>query len=103
MTDFWQGTAFEGLTRLPGPEGERFVELFRKGDVSIELYAPREADPQQPHDQDEIYVVVAGEGSFLAGEHRRPFGPGDALFVPAGMVHRFEDFTDDLVVWVVFV
>ena len=30
------------------------------------------------------------------------FGPGDLLFVPAGVVHRFEEFTDDLAVWVVF-
>jgi mannose-6-phosphate isomerase-like protein (cupin superfamily) len=101
--EHWQGTIFEALTRLPSEMGERFVELFRKERVSIELYAPRRTDPQQPHDQDEIYVVFAGEGSFVAGESRRPFGPGDALFVPKGMVHRFEDFTDDLVVWVIFV
>jgi quercetin dioxygenase-like cupin family protein len=30
------------------------------------------------------------------------FGPGDLLWVPAGVVHRFKDFTDDLAVWVVF-
>lgn len=101
--EHWQGTVFEGLTRLPAEMGERFVELFRKERVSIELYVPRGTDPQQPHDQDEIYVVFAGEGSFVAGKSRRPFGPGDALFVPAGMVHKFEDFTDDLVVWVIFV
>ncbi|HEY7564069.1 MAG TPA: cupin domain-containing protein [Acidimicrobiia bacterium] len=103
MTEHWQGTVFEALTKLPGPEGERFVELFRKGTVSIELYAPRGTDPQQPHDQDEIYVVFTGEGTFVAGETRTAFGPGDALFVPAGMVHRFEDFTDDLAAWVIFV
>ena len=101
--DLWLGTAFEGLSRLPGPGGERFVELFGHDRVSIELYAPRAADLQEPHDQDEIYVVVAGEGSFFAGDSRRPFGPGDAIFVPAGMVHRFEDFTDDFIVWVIFV
>lgn len=28
--------------------------------------------------------------------------PGDFLFVPAGVEHRFEEFTDDLAVWVVF-
>lgn len=101
--DPWQGTVFEGLSRLPGPAGERFVELFRKGHLSVEIYAPRDIDPQTPHDQDEIYVVVAGTGSFVAGDSRQPFGPGDALFVPAGMIHRFEDFTGDLVVWVIFV
>ncbi len=38
----------------------------------------------------------------LPGPAGERFGPGDLLFVPAGVVHRFEEFTDDLVVWVVF-
>ncbi|CAN5750314.1 hypothetical protein BH24GEM1_BH24GEM1_26510 [soil metagenome] len=50
----------ESLTQLPGPAGERYVELFRHGTLSVEL------------------------------------------FVPAGVAHRFEDFTDDLAVWVLF-
>lgn len=32
----------------------------------------------------------------------RPCGPHDVRFVPAGVVHRFEEFTDDFAVWVVF-
>ena len=92
----------EGLGRLPGPGGERFVELFRRGTLSIELYAPRQADPQSPHTRDEVYAVVQGSGYFRNGTERHRFGPGDVLFVPARMEHRFEDFTDDLVVWVVF-
>jgi mannose-6-phosphate isomerase-like protein (cupin superfamily) len=39
---------------------------------------------------------------FVNGNQRHPFGPGDLLFVPAGVTHRFEDFRDDLVVWVIF-
>lgn len=101
--EHWQGTVFEGLSRLPGPAGERFVEVFRNDRVAMEIYAPRGADSQKPHDQDEIYVVISGTGSFVAGDSRRPFGPSDAIFVAAGIDHRFEDFTDDLVVWVVFV
>jgi mannose-6-phosphate isomerase-like protein (cupin superfamily) len=30
------------------------------------------------------------------------FGPGDALFVPAGMKHRFENFSDDFATWIMF-
>jgi mannose-6-phosphate isomerase-like protein (cupin superfamily) len=45
---------------------------------------------------------VQGRGSFASGGERQPFGPGDVLFVAAGVEHRFEDFTDDLTVWVVF-
>lgn len=95
-------TVSEGLARLPGPAGERFVELFRRGTLSVELYAPRGRDPQSPHTRDEVYVVAQGRGSFLNGDARHPFGPGDVLFVPAGVVHRFEGFGDDLVVWVLF-
>ena len=95
-------TVTEGLSRLPGPNGERFVELFQHGTLSVELYAPRGSDPQKPHTRDEVYVVVAGSGQFRNGAARHPFGPGDVLFVPAEVVHRFEDFTPDLVVWVFF-
>jgi mannose-6-phosphate isomerase-like protein (cupin superfamily) len=95
-------TVHESLTQLPGPAGERYVELFKHGTLSVELYAPRGHDPQHPHTRDEVYVVVQGSGYFRNGETRHRFAPGDLLFVPAGMVHRFEDFTDDLAVWVVF-
>ena len=95
-------TVAEALARLPGPKGERFVELFGHGTLSVELYAPRGADPQSPHTRDEVYVVVEGRGQFRNGETVHRFGPGDVLFVPAGAVHRFEAFSDDLVVWVFF-
>lgn len=92
----------DGLARLPGPRGERFASLLTHGTMRAEVYAPRGSDPQQPHAQDELYVVVTGTGTFRRGEERRSFGPGDLIFVPAGMVHRFEDFSDDLAVWVIF-
>jgi mannose-6-phosphate isomerase-like protein (cupin superfamily) len=95
-------TLTDALARLPGPAGERYVELFQHGTLSVELYAPRGRDPQDPHTRDEVYVVVQGSGQFLNGGARHSFGPGDLLFVPAGVVHRFENFTDDLAVWVVF-
>lgn len=95
-------TVAEGLARLPGPKGERFVELFGHGTLSVELYAPRGRDPQLPHTRDEVYVVVEGRGQFRNGQTVHRFGPGDVLFVPAGVVHRFEAFSDDLVVWVFF-
>jgi mannose-6-phosphate isomerase-like protein (cupin superfamily) len=98
----YQLTVNDGLARLPGSRGERFVELFRHGTLSVELYAPRGHDPQSPHDRDEVYAVVQGEGQFRCGRERHRFGPGDVLFVPAGIEHRFEEFTDDLVVWVFF-
>jgi mannose-6-phosphate isomerase-like protein (cupin superfamily) len=95
-------TVQESLTQLPGPAGERYAELFKHGTLSVELYAPRGGDPQQPHTRDEVYVVQAGSGWFVNGDARHRFGPGDFLFVPAGVEHRFERFSDDLAVWVLF-
>lgn len=97
-----RATVAEAMGRLPGPDGERFARVLARGTMEVEVYAPRGSDPQTPHLRDEIYVVVEGSGKFVNGETRHPFGPGDVLFVPAGVEHRFEDFTDDLVVWVVF-
>jgi len=95
-------TVVDALARLPGPAGERFVGVFRHGTLEVELYAPRGRDPQTPHTRDEAYVVVSGSGEFVHGGEHTPFGPGDFLFVAAGVEHRFERFTDDLAVWVLF-
>lgn len=95
-------TVAEALAQLPGPGGERFAPVLRHGSLLVEIYAPRGADPQPPHTRDEVYVVIEGRGEFLVGESREPFAPGDLLFVPAGVEHRFVNFTDDLVVWVIF-
>jgi mannose-6-phosphate isomerase-like protein (cupin superfamily) len=105
MTAFPTGVQLrlhDGMNCLPGERGERFKELLRHGTLSVELYAPRGHDPQNPHDKDEVYVVMEGRGDFVCGDARRVFGPGDLLFVPAGVVHRFERFSDDLVAWVIF-
>lgn len=90
------------LARLPGPHGERLVLAFERGTLEVELYAPRGSDPQTPHPRDELYVVVSGSGQFANGPMRHAFGPGDVLFVPAGVKHRFEDFSADLAAWVIF-
>ena len=82
--------------------GRPYAELITRGTLRVGLYAPRGADTQQPHDQDEVYVVMSGRGTFRNGPVSHPFQPGDVLFVPAGVKHVFEDFSDDLYVWVVF-
>ena len=92
----------DALGGVPGPAGERFREVFRHGTLQVEVYAPRGADLQKPHTRDEVYVVVRGRGQYVSDAGRQPFGPGDLLFAPAGVEHRFEDFSEDLAVWVLF-
>lgn len=80
----------------------RFTTLLQHASLSVELYAPERLDPQQPHRQDEVYVIIAGAGDFVNGDRRHRYGPGDVLFVPAGVIHRFENFSDDFKTWVIF-
>lgn len=82
--------------------GKLFHEVFTHGSLLVEIYKPVGKDLQTPHARDEVYVVIAGTGFFVSGDSRKPFAPGEFLFVPAGVVHRFEDFSDDFVTWVVF-
>ena len=102
MSNKHRVTIEEALARVPTPEGKRFATVLEHGSLLVEIYAPRGTDPQQPHTRDEAYIVVKGSGEFINGESRERFTPGDFLFVPAGVEHRFINFTDDLVVWVIF-
>ncbi|MFQ5756766.1 MAG: cupin domain-containing protein [Acidiferrobacterales bacterium] len=97
----WRATIKEA-SAAPIPQGGRSALLMRHGSLAVRYYAPKGTDPQQPHDQDEVYVIASGSGMFVNGDDRVPFGPGDVLFTPAGQVHRFEDFSDDFATWVVF-
>lgn len=92
----------EAMASVPTPQGERFAKVFTHGSLVVEMYAPRGTDAQTPHSRDEVYVVASGRGEFVSGETRMSFGPNDFLFAPAGIAHRFENFTDDLFVWVLF-
>ncbi|WP_394771917.1 cupin domain-containing protein [Mucilaginibacter sp.] len=49
-----------------------------------------------------MYVIISGEGNFLNNGESRTFGPGDVLFVPAGVEHRFQNFSADFATWVIF-
>jgi len=79
-----------------------FVVVMKHGSMAIEYFAPVKADTQTPHKQDEIYVVIKGDGFFFRDEERVSCKKGDVLFVPAGMEHRFENFSDDFATWVIF-
>lgn len=92
----------DAIRRLANVKGALSVALFEHGSLQVKLYAPRDQDPQTPHTRDEIYVVAQGSGVFFNGETRREFQVGDLLFAPAGSAHRFENFTDDFAVWVMF-
>lgn len=79
-----------------------FVVLLQHGTMSVELFAPQGVDTQQPHQQDELYIVVSGSAVLYRAGERIACQAPDVLFVPAGMEHRFEEFSADFSTWVVF-
>ena len=94
----------ESRTSIPGPAGEHSVTVLKRGAVDVRLAFAPAVPPTEltPHSQDEIYVIVRGGGVLFHDGKRDTFRSGDLLFVAAGVEHRFEDYTDDLAVWVVF-
>lgn len=86
----------------PPPAGNLAVPMFSHGTLDVEWYAPQGEDCQTPHARDELYVVASGTGEFYDGAGTQQVTPGTCIFVPAGIEHRFERFTDDFAVWVFF-
>jgi mannose-6-phosphate isomerase-like protein (cupin superfamily) len=88
------------------PLGTPFVNGMAHGSMQAELFAPACSglgrDIQQPHTQDELYVVQGGRSTFCLHGEQLQVQSGDLLFVPAGAPHHFEDFSPDFVTWVIF-
>lgn len=102
-------TLLQALPQAPAPNyphGAPFVNAMAHGSMRVELFAPASSglgcDIQQPHAQDELYVVQYGTSDFWLEGQRWHVQTGDVLFVPSGAAHRFEDFSDDFVTWVIF-
>src|SRR5687767_2095136 len=79
-----------------------FTVMMKHGSMSIEYFAPKGIDTQTPHKQDEIYIIVEGHSMFYRDGEAVSCKKNDILFVPAGMKHWFEDFSEDFATWVIF-
>lgn len=96
------------LRSMPGPisedwpSGEPFIEAFRHGSMSVEIFSPRGRDAQTPHDQDELYFIVGGTAVLNIEDVHYEASSGDAFFVAARQRHNFCEISDDFVTWVVF-
>jgi quercetin dioxygenase-like cupin family protein len=83
---------------------QRWQEFLRVASLSMGLYRLKagQTDEQQPHAEDEVYLVLSGKASFRAGEQEQPVAPGTLIFVERSVEHRFFDITEDLTVLVFF-
>ncbi|MFI6941599.1 cupin domain-containing protein [Streptomyces sp. NPDC050418] len=81
-----------------------YLQFLRERNMSVGLYAldAGQTDPQQPHQQDEVYMVVSGRASLTVGMETTTVGRGSVVYVPAGVPHKFHHISEDLRVLVVF-
>lgn len=81
-----------------------YLEFLRRRSMSLGLYVLEAGsdDPQQPHNEDEVYVVLEGRGMIRVAGRDRPVQPGSIVFVNAYMPHQFHSITETLRVLVMF-
>lgn len=81
-----------------------YLEFLRVPTMSAGYYRlpAGGTDPQSPHLEDEIYVVVGGRAWITVGDEEREIGPADTIFVGATVPHRFHDIAEDLELIVLF-
>ncbi len=84
--------------------GQRWREFLRAPSLSMGVYRLKagQADEQQPHGEDEVYVVLSGRASFWAGGRVQAVATNSVIFVERNVEHRFVDITEDLTVLVFF-
>lgn len=84
---------------------ERLYHEFLRGpSMSCGLYVlpAGGSDPQGPHTEDEVYVVLRGRARVHIGERDESVGAGSVVFVPATLSHRFHDIEEELEIVVIF-
>ena len=84
--------------------GELYLEFLRRDSMSCGLYVLEAGatDPQGPHQEDEVYLVLRGRARLRAADRDDPVGPGSVAFVARRVPHRFHDVTERLSVLVFF-
>ncbi len=81
-----------------------YLEFLKVPHLSCGIYqlAAGQTDPQQPHEEDEIYYVTAGRATFKTESGEENISCGSVLYVAARTEHRFVDVTEDLTILVFF-
>jgi mannose-6-phosphate isomerase-like protein (cupin superfamily) len=81
-----------------------WIEHLSVPDLSVGTYSlpAGSIDTQEPHTEDEIYVVLRGRGALSTEGANVDVGPGSVIYVPAREPHHFEHIVEDLVALVLF-
>ena len=70
-------------------------------EIGVYVLVAPEPDRQEPHANDEVYVVLEGSGALEVESEQTRLREGEAIFVPAGADHRRVGY-ENLSVLVIF-
>src|SRR5437764_560444 len=84
-----------------GSGGYEVVHSSPGLEIGVYVLVAPEPDRQQPHVDDEVYVVLEGTGRLDVEGTSVDLREGHAVFVPAGAEHRFSAY-EHLSVLVIF-
>jgi len=81
-----------------------YVDFLRREMLSLgmSVWPAGGEDGQQPHTEDEVYVVMAGRGRIRVGDEDRAVRAGSVVYVGASVEHRVHAVDDDLHVLVLW-
>jgi len=87
--------------RLADKGGYEVLHASEGVEIGVYVLVAPEPDRQQPHEDDEVYVVLDGNGTLEIEGISVDLHVGNAVFVPAGAEHRFVGY-EQLAVLVIF-
>lgn len=102
--DTWKVFDLPALMASLDAKPVQYREFLKVPTLSCGLYrlAVGARDMQSPHDEDEIYYVLAGKAKMRLGDTERIVGPGSLLYVGATENHSFFEIEEDMTLLVFF-
>ena len=62
--------------------------------LGVSSFAPGTATAMLCHEAEELAYVLSGRGELRLEDEAVPYGPGSALYIPAGVPHGWTDIAD---------
>ena len=87
------------------PEKMQKINLFETKNFFCDVYCLEPGQEQKAHahqDEDKIYFVLEGRGTFQVGDEFQELGSGQTIFAPAGSVHGVKNQSGERVTLLVF-
>jgi quercetin dioxygenase-like cupin family protein len=80
--------------------------MFKTPRFFCDIYCFEPGQEQKSHihgEQDKVYLVLEGQGTFQIGSEKQVLGPGQGTMAPAGEEHGVKNHTDQRLKVLVFV